>query len=94
MKNPLTYHIESSLGAVFISLLALFFVGILFVAIKNFNTDVDVMTIIASNNKVSRVSQTERYLMQEWIKSNSIEIPEGSGTKYLLRKYPSRPWLN
>ena len=94
MRNPLTFHVESSLGAVFISLLAFFFIGLLFISIRNFESDMDVMIATAANNKVSLVSNSERVLIREWIKDNSIDIPGGSGYKYILRKYPSRPWLD
>lgn len=40
MRNALTIQVESRIGAIFISLLALFFVGFMFVAMKNFNSDV------------------------------------------------------
>ena len=94
MKNPLSFRVESSLGAVFISLLGLFFVGLLFASINNFESDVDVMTSISSNVGPKGISQTERILMQDWVTANSIEIPKGSGYKYLLRKYPDHPWMD
>jgi hypothetical protein len=95
MKNVLTYRVESSLGAVFISLLSLFFIGLMFIAVKNFESDIDVMSAIdtSSGIKTAPVSKTEVALIQEWVKINSIVIPEGSGFRYLLRKYPDRPWL-
>jgi len=95
MKNPLTFRTESSLGAVFISLLSLFFLGLIFIAIKNFNTDIDIMTGTHDNStRINRISQTELVLIQTWIQDNKIEVPDGRGYKYLLRKYPSRPWLD
>lgn len=95
MKNPLTLRTESSLGAVFISLLSLFFIGLIFISIKNFNSDIDIMNGTYNNNpRVVRVSQTELILIQSWVQDNNIVIPDGSGYKYLLRKYPSKPWLN
>ena len=94
MKNPLTSNVESSLGAVFISLLTFFFIGLVFIAIKNFNSDIDVMAATDSNNKVSIVSQSERTLIQQWIEANGVQLPAGTGYKYILRKYPGRPWLD
>lgn len=94
MKNPITFRVESSLGAVFISLLSFFFIGLLFISIKNFETETDVMDITAGNNKVSNFSNPERALMRNWILDNDVELPEGSGYKYLIRKYPDRPWLD
>ena len=43
MKNFLTTEIESYLGAIFISLFALFFIGLIFIAMKNFNSDLTVI---------------------------------------------------
>lgn len=94
MKNPLTFRVESSLGAAFISLLSLFFIGMLFAAVKNFDSDIDIMTATSGEVKVVRVSETERLLMQDWISSNSIDLPEGRGYRYLIGKYPDRPWLD
>mgnify|MGYP001592713850 CR=1 FL=1 len=94
MKNPLTYKMESSLGAVFISLLALFFIGLLFIAIKNFNTDIDIMTVSSNTPNIRKISDSELALVQEWIKINHVEIPEGRGYNYLMRRYPGRPWLD
>ena len=94
MKNLLTFRVESSLGAAFISLLSLFFISLLFIAIKNFDSDIDVMTATGNSIKLSKVTETERLLMGEWVAENSIDIPEGSGYRYLIRKYPSRPWYD
>lgn len=94
MKNPLTYRMESSLGAVFISLLALFFTGLMFTAVKNFESDIDVMTSNTSTVSALKVSPAELNLVREWIDYNHIEVPEGSGYKYLVRKYPNKPWLD
>jgi hypothetical protein len=94
MRNPLTFRVESSLGAVFISLLSLFFIGILFISMKNLDSDLSVLTSTTSEVKVRNIAQSEVILIQEWVAVNKIVIPEGSGYRYLLRKYPSRPWLD
>lgn len=92
MKNFLTMEIESWIGSLFIIGLALFFIGLIFVTIKNFNSDV---TIISSqSSKVRGISSTESVLIRDWVKQNSIEIPEGRGFRYVIAKYPTRPWLN
>jgi len=93
LRNPLTFQIESSLGAVFISLLSLFFIGLLFISIKNFGNDVDVLAA-SSDIRVSKLTQTERLLLKQWIEDNHVTIPEGFGYNYLLRKYPKKPWLD
>lgn len=97
MKNPLTFQIESSLGAVFVSLLSMFFIGLIFIAVKNFETDTDIETMLMTteNNKKPRtISATELVMMQEWIQENNVEIPDGMGYRYLTRKYPSKPWIS
>lgn len=91
MENPLTTRVESYLGAIFISLFALFFVGLIFIALKNFQSDSDILS--AQEVKVKNISATERALMENWIQENSIKIPEGQGYRYLIQQYPARPWL-
>ncbi len=91
MKNFLTIQVESYLGAIFISLLSAFFIGLLFISVKNFGSDI---TIISSDQtQVKTISSTERFLIQNWINENKIKIPEEVGYKYLIEEYPSRPWL-
>ena len=94
MKNPITVHVESSLGVVFISLIAFFFIGLMFVAVKNFEADIDIMTATSVSTKITHLSDSERLLILEWVEYNDVQIPEGSGYKYLVRKYPDRPWLD
>ena len=91
MPNPLTMQVESRMGALFISLLALFFVGLVFIALKNFNSDS--ITLNAQTAEIKTISNTERILMANWVQENGIEIPEGKGYRYLIQKYPSKPWL-
>jgi len=43
MRNFLTTQVESYLGVIFISLLTLFFIGLFFIAIKNFNSDLAII---------------------------------------------------
>ncbi|OGN13425.1 MAG: hypothetical protein A3J47_01570 [Candidatus Yanofskybacteria bacterium RIFCSPHIGHO2_02_FULL_43_22] len=91
MRNLLTIEIESYVGAIFISLLAVFFIGFMFTSIKNFNSDVTIIT--SEQVQVKTISATERELIRSWIRDNKVEIPEEVGYRYLLEKYPSRPWL-
>ena len=79
------------MGAVFISLLAAFFIGLMFTSVKNFDSEVTVIN--AEQVRVKTISVAERELIRTWIKENKIEIPQGVGYKYLLEKYPSKPWL-
>jgi hypothetical protein len=91
MPNPLTTEVESRLGAAYISLMALFFIGLIFIALKNFNTDVGILE--ADQTRVKTISGTERRLIENWVKDNSVEVPEGEGYRYLIRKYPDKPWI-
>jgi len=85
-------QIESRMGALFISLLAIFFAGILFVAIKNYDSDQIVLD--ASVAQVKAMSSTERQLIAQWAQGNDVLIPDGKGYRYFVQQYPDRPWLN
>ncbi len=89
--NPLTVQVESRLGAVYISLLGLFFVGLIFIALKNFESDSIVLG--SQSAQVKSISNTERDLINIWIKDNQIEIPAGKGYRYIIQQYPSKPWF-
>lgn len=89
--NPLTTQVESRLGAVYIVLLSLFFIGLIFIALKNFNSDSIILD--SQTAQVKTISTTERYLIDGWIKDNQIDIPEGKGYRYVIQKYPSKPWF-
>lgn len=52
MRNVLTIQIESYMGAIFIFLLALFFIGLMFIAMKNFDSE---LTIIESDQVQIRI---------------------------------------
>ena len=77
MSNPLTIQVESRLGVVYVSLLGLFFVGLIFIALKNFNSDLIVLD--SQSAQVKTISTTERYLINDWIQRNKIEVPESKG---------------
>lgn len=91
MENPLTTQVESRLGAAYISLMALFFIGLIFIALKNFNSDV--VLLEADQARVKTISSTERTLIENWVLGNDIKIPEGEGYRYLIKKYPNKPWI-
>lgn len=52
MRNPLTIHIESYLGSIFISLLAAFFVGLMFIAMKNFDSDINSLNAVQTKLRI------------------------------------------
>lgn len=89
--NPLTLQVESRLGAAYISLLGLFFVGLIFIALKNFNSDSIILD--SQNTQIKTISTTERYLIDGWLKDNQIKVPEGKGYRYVIQQYPTKPWF-
>ena len=91
MNNPLTVQVESRLGAFYISLLGIFFVGLIFVALKNFESDSIILD--SQNAQVKTISSTERDLINSWIIENQIEIPQGKGYRYIIQQYPAKPWF-
>ncbi|HEY4474921.1 MAG TPA: hypothetical protein VJC06_03300 [Candidatus Paceibacterota bacterium] len=91
MNNPLTNQVESRLGAFYISLLSMFFVGLIFIALENFNSDLIILD--SQSAQVKTISNTERYLINIWIKENNVKVPEGKGYRYLIQRYPSKPWF-
>lgn len=83
-------QVESRLGAAYITLLSLFFIGLMFIALKNFNSDTIILE--SDSTRVKTISTTERQLMENWVQDNNIRIPEGEGYRYLTRMYPNKPW--
>lgn len=79
------------MGAIFIMLFTVFSIGLIFISIKNFNSDITIIT--SEQIQVKTISATERALIRNWISENKVEIPEEVGYRYLVQKYPSRPWL-
>ena len=89
--NPLTVQVESRLGAIYISLLGMFFVGLIFIALKNFNSDSVILD--SQSYQVKTISNTERFLIDQWIKDNQIEVPKNKGYRYIIQQYSSKPWF-
>ncbi|OGM99238.1 MAG: hypothetical protein A2915_02790 [Candidatus Yanofskybacteria bacterium RIFCSPLOWO2_01_FULL_41_34] len=90
-RNLLTLQIESRLGAFYISLLGLFFVGLMFIALKNFESDSIVLD--SQSTQVRTISSTERDLINNWILENQVEIPKDKGYRYIIQQYPAKPWF-
>lgn len=89
--NIITSRVESGLGATFVVLLIAFLAGVLFIAIKNFDSDTIVLD--SSNAQLVSMSSTERQLITAWIQNNNIQIPPGKGYHYVEQQYPDKPWL-
>ena len=66
MKNPLTFRIESVAGSLFLAGVALFFVAFLFIAVKNFNSDIDAETVQTANQfrRIKGTSELNKELIE------------------------------
>ena len=87
----MTMQVESRLGAAYITLMSLFFIGLIFIALKNFNSDVAIVGAEQAHAKT--ISNTERALIENWVKEKNIELPEREGFRYLIKRYPDKPWI-
>jgi len=74
-------------------LVGAFSTSFLYIAIKNFDTDIETIDAQHVTAKIKTISPAQRELMDIWMRENTIEIPEGESYRWLLRKYPDRPWL-
>ena len=79
------------MGAVFMLIWSGFLFGFLYVAIRNFDSDLEIIS--ASTVEVRSIFLAQRKLIDRWIRENNIQIPEGKGYRWLLKAYPSKPWL-
>jgi len=93
MKNFLTSTVESVFGIIFIVVVTGFFVGVIFIAVKNFNSDIAIAEAQSGDVELKYVSQTERELINTWIADNNMTFPEGKGYRYIIKTYPDKPWL-
>lgn len=99
MRNPFTFVVESSLGAFFISLSAILFISILFISIKNFNSELEILStdysqISSPERRSNFITPSEKVLISSWANEGGIKAPEGRAFyKYMLERYPDRPWL-
>ena len=92
IKNFLTFKVESILGGIFIVAIAGFFIGYMFISVKNFDTDVSLMN--SDGVSVKNVTDTERALIDMWVRENHVTLPPDLGYRYIIKEYPSKPWLN
>ena len=93
MRNPLTFCIESWLGSVFVLAFSAFLVGWFFIAMKNFDSEMQIL--VSPNVKLKTISPEEKILIEEWIKKTNPGLSaQEVGYRYLIKKYPDKPWLN
>jgi hypothetical protein len=93
MKNPLTFKVETWLGSVFILLISAFLVGWLLIAVKNFNSDTEILN--SSGAKLKIVSPEEKSLIDQWLRQDNIGISATEvGYRYIIKQFPDKPWLS
>lgn len=96
MRNPLTFRVESVVGALMILAISGFFVGLFYANARNF--DSELMTLNPETKtwiSAAKSSSEERKQMLDWVQKNDIELPlSGDQIRYLMVKYPERPWLD
>jgi hypothetical protein len=91
MKNPLTLNIETWFGSVLVLLASAFFVGFFMIALKNFNSDTQILN--SSGAKLRTISPEERSLIDRWLQQNNVGISaEEVGYRYIIQKFPDKPW--
>src|SRR3989339_764972 len=66
--------------------------GDMFISVKNFDTDVSLMN--SDGVSVKNVTDTERALIDMWVRENHVTLPPDLGYRYIIKEYPSKPWLN
>jgi len=93
MRNPLSVRIETWLGGVMILAISASLVGFFIIAVKNFNSDVDILN--ATGVQVRNISPQEKQMIDQWLEENNTGISvQDVGYKYILNKFPNRPWIS
>ncbi len=91
MRNPLTFQVESYMGAAFVAALCCFLVAMFFISVKNFTSDLDIMN--ATTPQLKRGATTQQELVDNWLAENGITLPEGTTYQEILHLFPTKPWL-
>ncbi len=72
-----------------------FLVGTFVLAVKNFGFDADILAYSNLEIRFKTVSAEEKKLIDDWLIKNNMEVPTYSGSyRYLIKKYPDKPWLD
>lgn len=91
MKNPLTFKIESWFGSVIVLIVSAFFVGWFLIAVRNFNSDTEILN--SSITKLKTVSLEEKSMIDQWLRQDNIGISASEvGYRYIIQKFPDKPW--
>ena len=69
MRNPLSFRVESLMGSLFLASIALFFVAFLFIAMKNFNSDIESETVQTANQfwRIKKISELNKQILEKEI---------------------------
>ncbi|MEK7151536.1 MAG: hypothetical protein AAB784_02400 [Patescibacteria group bacterium] len=95
MRNPLTFQVESWVGSLLVLIFSVFLVGIFLIAMKNFNSDTEILNSSGAGLKFKIVSIQEKVLIDSWLAKNNTGISvEDVGYRYLIKKYPDKPWAD
>ena len=95
MKNLLTFRIESWVGSVIVLVFSAFLLGIFVVAVKNFSFDTEILAASDAGLKFKTISAEEKVLIDGWLaKTNTSISVQDVGYRYLIKKYPDKPWLD
>lgn len=70
---------------------SVFMIAFMFTAMDQFEDEVDQIGSY-QEAKIKTISSTERSLIDDWVKANNINVPDGAGYRYVLHRYPSKPW--
>ena len=93
MKNPLTATVESYMVSVMVLLFSIFLIGLLLLAIKNFNTDNAIISEAVNRSLIKTISPQERVLIDDWIMENDINLSVREvGYRYIVETFPDKPW--
>jgi len=67
MRNPLSFRIESLLGSLFLAGIAIFFLAFFFIAVKNFNSDIEIDTAQTTNQfrRIRDFSELRKQLINQ-----------------------------
>ncbi|OGN04285.1 MAG: hypothetical protein A2831_01110 [Candidatus Yanofskybacteria bacterium RIFCSPHIGHO2_01_FULL_44_17] len=93
MRNPLSLHVESWVGSVIVLVFAVFLVGIFMLAVKNFSSDTEILASSDNGVKLRTFSDEEKTLIDDWLTKSNVGVSvEDVGYRYIIKKYPDKPW--
>ena len=98
MRNPLTFRVESWIGALLLLGVAGFFIALMFSAQSSFSSDLNVDISMSTQTQrrhktTEAIAQTDRALIDAWIAEGDIVVPPDVDVyKFVLKNYPDKPW--